>query len=177
MENNWLELVSEKMQLEKIMEKNSETEQYGLNLSKEEAQQLLKVHRQVLQKNQRAEFGSGILLEIIYEFCDSDYIDQSNYVETLMELQELFYLYKNEMLDEITDKELLHFMREQFDKVCFGDLEYLGGTCLEIFASAIRAGYEDYKKTEGYGDFTKMDIVARWDYGLYQSVLQELVGR
>ena len=40
------------------------------------------------------------------------------------------------MLDEISDEELLQFMQEQFDSVCFGDLDYLEGTCLEIFAQA-----------------------------------------
>ena len=37
------------------------------------------------------------------------------------------------MLDEITDAELLEFMKEQFETVCFGDLDYLEGTCLDIF--------------------------------------------
>ncbi|MGN0400123.1 MAG: DUF6323 family protein [Blautia sp.] len=35
------------------------------------------------------------------------------------------HAYKNEMEDEITDEELLNFMREQFDEICRGDLEYL----------------------------------------------------
>ncbi len=51
--------------------------------------------------------------KIIYEFCDSDFIDQNNYVDTIIRLQEIFYLFKNEMQDEITDDELLHIMKEQ----------------------------------------------------------------
>ena len=39
------------------------------------------------------------------------------------------------------DDELLHLMKEQFDQICFGDLEYLEGTCLYHFSQAIRAGY------------------------------------
>ena len=62
-------------------------------------------------------------------FCDSSFLSQNNYVETLIRLQEIFYLYKNEMQDEITDDELIHFMREQFEAVCYGDLDYLEGTC------------------------------------------------
>ena len=42
-------------------------------------------------------------------------------------------MYKNEMQDEISDEELLHFMKEQFETVCFGDLDYLTGTCLPFF--------------------------------------------
>ncbi len=31
-------------------------------------------------------------------------------------------MYKNEMQDEITDEELLNFMKEQFETVGYGDL-------------------------------------------------------
>jgi hypothetical protein len=34
---------------------------------------------------------------------------QENYCESLARLEEIFYLFKNEMLDEITDDELLEF--------------------------------------------------------------------
>ena len=47
------------------------------------------------QKQKRVEFGEGIVPKIIYEFCDSNYIDQNNYVDTIIRLQEIFYLYKN----------------------------------------------------------------------------------
>lgn len=112
--------------------------------------------------------------KIIYEFCDSDFVNQDNYIESLIRLQDIFYLFKNEMLDEITDDELIHFMKEQFDTVCYGDLDYLGGTCLENFAQAIRAGYQDYKTTEGYGSYHSLDEVPRWDYDLYVQALNNL---
>ena len=57
------------------------------------------------------------MTKIIYEFCDSDFIDQNNYVDTIIRLQEIFYLFKNEMQDEITDDELLHLMKEQFELI------------------------------------------------------------
>ena len=130
--------------------------------------------KNALQEQKRIEFGEGIVQKIIYEFCDSDYIDQNNYVNTIIRLQEIFYLYKNEMNDEITDDELLHFMKEQFDNVCFGDLEYLEGTCLSIFAQAIRAGYRGFQKTEGRQEYEQFDEVQRWDYELYLETLKNL---
>ncbi len=114
--------------------------------------------------------------KIIYEFCDSNYIDQNNYADTIIRLQEIFYLYKNEMQDEITDDELLHLMKEQFELICFGDLDYLEGTCLANFAQAIRAGYDGYKNSDGYGEYSKFDEVERWDYELYLETLKELWG-
>ena len=88
-------------------------------------------------------------------------------------MQEIFYLYKNEMHDEITDEELLSFMKEQFEEVCFGDLQYLEGTCLDIFAQAVRAGYSGFEETGGRGEFAQFDIVERWDRELYLMALSQ----
>ena len=95
---------------------------------------ILAERKNALAEQRRIEFGAGIAIKIIYEFCDSEYIHQSNYVETIIRLQEIFYLYKNEMHDEITDDELLHLMKEQFENICFGDLDHLESTCLANFA-------------------------------------------
>ena len=54
------------------------------------------------------------------------------------------------------------------------DLDYLEGTCLNIFAQAVRAGYDGYKASDGYGEYGKFDEVKRWDYELYQETLREL---
>lgn len=174
MEQNWMQLLQQQNQLAKVLETNRVTGQYGLSLSEQEAQLLVAERSHALQKSRRVEFGEGIIPKIIYEFCDSDFIDQNNYVDTLVRLQDIFYLYKNEMLDEITDDELLHFMREQFDQTCYGDLEYLESTCLSIFAQAIRAGYNGYQASEGRGEYAAFDEVKRWDYDVYMETLKEL---
>lgn len=46
------------------------------------------------------------------------------------------------MQDELTDDELLTFMKQQYEEICFGDLEYLKSTCLERFVRAIRFRYQ-----------------------------------
>lgn len=171
---NWLELMDGQMWLEQVRETNQYTEKYGLALSEEDAELLLAEKKQILKNERRVEFGQSILPQIIYTFCDSSYISQDDYVDTLIRLQEIFYLYKNEMHDEITDEELLTFMKEQFETVCFGDLQYLEGTCLDIFAQAIRAGYRGYSETQGRGEFSQFDIVQRWDEGLYLQALSSL---
>ena len=55
-------------------------------------------------------------------------------------LQEIFYTFKNETLDEITDDELLEFLREQHQDKPRGDTEYLEGTFLSDFAQMVRSG-------------------------------------
>lgn len=170
---NWMELMDGQMWLEQVRETNQYTEKYGLTLSAEDAEILLAEKDRILKAERRVEFGQSILPQIIYTFCDSSYISQDDYVDTLSRLQEIFYLYKNEMQDEITDEELLAFMKEQFETVCFGDLQYLEGTCLDIFAQAIRAGYRGYSETQGRKEFARFDIVQRWDKELYLLALSQ----
>ena len=176
MNKDWMILLQQQNQLAKVLETNQATAQFGLSLTAQDAELILEERKNVLKEQKRVEFGQGIVPKIIFEFCDSDYIDQNNYVDTIVRLQEIFYLYKNEMQDEITDDELLHLMKEQFEKICFGDLDYLEGTCLSNFAQAIRAGYEGYKATDGYGEYSKFDEVKRWDYELYCQALSALFG-
>ncbi len=177
MENtNWMVLL-EQTQVQKVMETNQYTERFGLMLSEQDAQLLALERKNTLAEQKRIEFGERILRGIIYEFCDSAYIDQGNYVASLIRLQEIFFQYKNEMLDEISDGELLHFMKEQFETICFGDFDYLEGTCLDIFAQAVRAGYRGYRRTDGRGEYAQFDEVERWDKELYLEALRELCWR
>ena len=176
MDTNWMIYLQSQNQLAKVMETNRTTEKWGLVLNEQEAKLILEERAHALRQERRVEFGPGIAEKVIYEFCNSDFINQENYVDTIIRLQEIFYLYKNEMQDEITDDELLHLMKEQFENLCYGDLDYLEGTCLDNFAQAIRAGYEGHKKTDGYGQYAAFDQEKRWDYELYYETLKELCG-
>ena len=174
MYENWMEQFQKQNLSTQLLLTNQYTQQYGLVLTQEDTELILEGRKNALQEQRRVEFGESILPRIIFEFCDSAYIRQDNYTQTLLRLQEIFFLYKNEMEDEITDDELLHFMKEQFETICYGDLEYLEGTCLTGFAEAIRAGYRGYKESEGYGEYAQFDAVPRWDYNLYLETLKEL---
>jgi len=173
LDQDWMVLYQRRSQLAALIAANQETEKFGLTLSEEDAQMIVQECGRALREQRRVEFGTGIMPKIIYEFCDSDFIDRNNYVDTLIRLQEIFYLYKNEMHDEITDDELLHFMKEQYENVCYGDLDYLEGTCLNIFAQAIRAGYNGYRDSEGRGIYGGLSEVPGWDYELYVKALED----
>lgn len=172
-----MQLLQRQNQLAKVLETNQRAERYGLTLSEEEAGLILEERGRALKEQKRVEFGEGILPKIIDEFCDSAYLDQEHYVETLIRLQDIFYLYKNEMMDEITDDELLHFMKEQYEEICFGDLDYLESTCLSNFAQAIRAGYSGFRASDGRNEYGQFDEVTRWDHELYMEALRELCWR
>ena len=68
--------------LAKILETNEATEKFGLVLREQDAQLILEERRNCLREQKRVEFGESIVPGIIYEFCDSAYLDQSNYVDT-----------------------------------------------------------------------------------------------
>ncbi len=127
-------------QIEKVIACNSYTKKFGVTLSNEQALELVNERKSSLQHERRIEFGEGILEKLIFSFCDSPYIYQDNYKDTIASLQEIFYLYKNESLDEVTDDELIDYMRNEFDGDCQGSLEYLEDTSLEKFAREVRFG-------------------------------------
>lgn len=144
-DKKWLFAVNDSYQLKKVKAANEYTKGFGLVLSDEEAALLLNERKEVLKEQQRVEFGEGILPKLLYTFCDCPYIYQDNYVDTIGRLQEIFYFYKNESLDEITDDELIDFMKEQFEGPCQGSLDYLEDTSLEKLARRARFGDELYE--------------------------------
>jgi len=110
---------------------NAFTVKYGLMLSESQLLRLDEARREALRANGRVEFGGGVLKKLIYAFCDSPYVQQQSWEETLAELQETFYTFKNESDDRLSDDELIEFMKKTFDGVAKGSLEYLAGTALE----------------------------------------------
>lgn len=172
----------EKKEIARLLEWNKKTEAFGLTLSQEQVQSLMRRKRETLRETGRVEFQGNILDSIIYSFCDSPYVQQDTYEETLADLQEIFFLYKNESMDLISDGELLDFMRRQFDKVCFGDLEYLKTTCLERFSRLVREGgfWQAGKRKNEYDPEREEDIYeelseeVRWEEELYAWKLEEL---
>ena len=132
MENSYLGIINGKKQIEvaNIKKCNEFTEKYGLLLSEKQIESLIEKRIDILKNTGRVEFRNGIIDKIIKEFCDSPYINQENYVLTLYELLDIFYEYKNETMDLVTDDELIKFMKKAFNGVCKGDIEYLSGTVM-----------------------------------------------
>lgn len=119
---------------------NEVTMRYGVTLSDTQIENLINKRFESLKSTGRVEFGDGILKELIEAFCDSPYIIQENYEETLEELQDIFYFFKGEAMDQIADDELIEFMKEYFNGECQGSIEYLSGTNLEELCRNTRYG-------------------------------------
>ena len=137
----------QKQAVDEILKCNDYTFRYGLTLTRQNAIELVETRTLSLKRYGRVEFGGGVINKIIREFSDFPYISMHNYVETLHELIEIFYFYKNETLDLISDDELIKFMKNSFDGKCQGSLELLSGRELYKMARNLRYGYEpDYSE-------------------------------
>lgn len=142
----------QKQAVDEIEKCNSYTSRFGLVLTRSEARDLVETRNLALKSNGRIEFGGGAVDKIIKEFCDSPHISMHNYAETIHQLTEIFYFYKNETLDLINDAELIKFMKDCFDGKCQGSLELLAERELSKMADNLRLGYNmDYSDEDETG--------------------------
>ena len=142
----------QKQAVDEVVKCNDYTERFGLVLSQEQAKALVETRFVSLQNNGRIEFGGGVIEKIIRAFCDSPYISMQNYEQTIHELIEMFYYYKNETMDLISDDDLIKFMKSSFDGVCQGSLELLSGRELYRLAENLRYGHPGECTEAGFFD-------------------------
>lgn len=67
---------------------------------------LLAARERTLCETGRVEFG-GVLEALAFALSDSPYLDNAAYPETLETMQELFYYFKGECAELLTDEELI----------------------------------------------------------------------
>lgn len=125
---------------ENLLALNGELAGHALTLSREQAAAIAEARRHALAANGRAEFRGGIPEKIVRAFADSPYVDAATFAETVAELLDLFYTYKNETLDRIGDDDLIAYMKKYYNGVCRGSLDLLAGIELERLARDVRAG-------------------------------------
>ena len=120
-------------------------------------QQLLAAHQEIRECNAySSKFGlvlseteiTGLVTSRAEALCDSPYIEQENYADTLAELQEAFYYFKTEAMDRFSDDELIEYMVKVFNGRAQGSAEYLSGTSLEALARYARTGFDPFDAEE-----------------------------
>ena len=134
---NLINPLMKEMHIGELLKTNEKTKDYGLVLTAEEAKNIIEVRNNVLHSVGRVELGLEVTKELIENFYTSGYLNEENYVPVLNELQEMFYYFKNETLDKISDQKLIGIMKEYFEKSCGGSIELLKST-LEVFAEDFR---------------------------------------
>lgn len=127
-----------------LRECNELTARFGLSLSDSQIHSLIERRFEALLDTGRIEFGQGVLHKLVAAFCDSPHLTQVDYEDTLLELQDSFYYFKNESMDRISDDELIDLMKNLFDGAAQGSLDYLSGSSLEELCRAARhSGWKD----------------------------------
>lgn len=135
---------------ESLLKRNAVTARYGLRLSEKDARALAETQARTLKASGRVAFAGGVLEELVLAFCDSPYLQQDSYAETLAELVAAFYDFKNETLDEIDDAEAIMLMKRLFDgDYCEGSLDRLREELLPEAARNVRAGLPPGLKLSG----------------------------
>lgn len=124
--------------IKQIVELNETTEKYGLSLTKEQAIDLVNNRNTILKEVGRIELGGGILEKLIYEFCDSSYIDKEEYLYILEELTNIFYEYREEFDGKLTDEQMIKYMKNKFETTCNGSLELLAYKELEYLKEHLK---------------------------------------
>jgi len=144
--------LSKKEQVNKVLECNNRTLNFGLALTQKQVEQILETRDQALQTNQRIEFQSTIIEDIIEEFMDSQFITKYNYAEIIEGLIEIFYYYKDATEEyNLSDEEIIHYLKVAYDGVCQGSLDSLYEEQLSKLIDSISQNLDIYEGTD-YGN-------------------------
>jgi hypothetical protein len=110
------------IQKNEILQMNSESEQYGLSLSQDDVEEIIKSRNHTLQSYGRIDLNINVTKQLIENLYISQYADKDDYVELINDLQDIFYYLKNETLDEISDIEILEII-DEFYNGCSGRID------------------------------------------------------
>ena len=138
---------------QEIIKCNEFTESHGLALSLEQAYDLIETKNAALKHTGRIDFESGTINRIIREFCDCRYISRSDYAEILNSLVEIFYYFKNETMDLVSDEDLISIMRKYFDESCMGSIDLLQSRELESLARKIKNNVQNWISANRYDKY------------------------
>ena len=86
----------------------------------------------------RVDFGGGVLAKLTQAFADSPHIQRGELAQTLAELTELFYEFKNATRDALSDDELLLAMAALFNGPAQGSAERLCDVSAALLLRAAR---------------------------------------
>lgn len=126
-----------------------ECARFGLELSEPEMEELAAERGRALRAAGRVEFGGGALPALMRAFCASPYVSRRTWAGTLAALQEVFYYFKSEAGERLSDDELIGAMQTVFDTRAHGSVEYLAGTSLEGLCREARSGREQAGRSAG----------------------------
>ncbi|OPJ62874.1 DUF6323 family protein [Clostridium oryzae] len=108
--------------VEELIEASKES---GLLLTIEDAKKIINERSNALKNYGRVDLNFEVTKKIIGTFDISSFANVENYVQILIELQDLFYYLRNETEDRISDQKILELMKDFFENSCEGSIQLL----------------------------------------------------
>ena len=125
-----------------LMLLSDKTAEYGITLSEKDCTEIAECRYESLKENERIEVGLGATQKIIECFCESGYVSQHNFKETVEGLLECFYMIKTETADRVDDEEVLEFLKYLFEEDVGGDVSKIyDSVALEEYIRRNREGF------------------------------------
>lgn len=88
----------------------------GLAITQEDALTLAERRAESLAESERVEFGAPTVIAIAEAVATSPFLEQGNIAETLAELQDAFYMLRNELPADVPDDEIVEALRNCLDE-------------------------------------------------------------
>lgn len=121
-----------------LLETNKESKYYGLVLSKEDVKDIITSRNDTLKGYERIELDIKVTKQLIENIYTSQFTNMDDYLETINDMQEIFYYLKNETDDKICDDEIIEILDELYEKFT-GNMDNVRGEA-EEFAKQFKFG-------------------------------------
>lgn len=131
-----------------LIKSNKKIQERGLALSPLKIQKILESRSNVLQNYGRIELDIKVTKIIVEEISSSVYINSDNFVDNIIDIQDIFYYIKNETEDKIGDQKLLDIIKKYFENECAGSIDLLRSK-IESFAEGFRRKIAMEENLEG----------------------------
>ena len=126
---------------------NKQTQKAGIVLSQKDCAEIAECRSELLYENERIEVGAGAVKRIIEEFCDSGYVDQRTFKDTVQGLLDCFYAIKTETEDRADDDTVLEFLKYMFETEVGGDVAHIyASQSYDAFVSSYKNQAEKPKR-------------------------------
>lgn len=113
---------------------------YGLALTPRQELKVVQGWQAAQTAHRRLETSGSLLTLLTTAFCDSPWLNNETLADTLCELCDIFYYFKNEWAEGLTDEELAGHMAAAFNR--HGSLDLLRQRDLERMLWAARGVWE-----------------------------------
>lgn len=144
--------------IHELLQANEELKKHNLLLTPSDADEIITARSRALKNQGRIELDLSVTKELIKKLSKSSYINQSNYVTTVIEMYEVFHFIKNETSDLISDKDILDAIIVFYNNTCGGSTELLMGKVTEKIL-------QNFNHKRNLSEIVKEGDEAYWNFG------------